>query len=264
MKYEIKDNIYKRINSKEKSNKEKKLSLLKFLKVFFLITIIIFFILFYFIIIYEEVTGKKILYPEKILVKGLTVKSSEDFIKENNLDSLIIINFFSRKLKESIKSLYYVKDVKIKFFFLNNILIEIFEKEKSFIFYDENNGVFYYLSSDGYILEKCLSIDLLNYPIVTIENVIPEIGKKINLPEWFLFVSEDKYYRKIISQIKIFKNGEIYIYLNNINFYTKFGTYFNKEKIENLILISKIIGDNDKIKYLDLSISNIGRIVEKE
>lgn len=261
MKYDIKDRINNNKNNK-KEDRVYKFNLLKIIKIIFIIFIVIFIILFYMILIFEDITGYKLLYPSNIIIKGLTIENEEEFIYKNNLKKLIIFNFFSKKFKDEIKSLYYVKDLKVKYKPLNTIILEIYEKEKSFILYDENEGSFYYVSKDGYILDKCITIDLLNYLIISFEGIEPKIGKKIDVPLWVKNVKDD--YNKIFSQIKIKSNNEIIVFINNTSFYAKVGNYFSKEKIENLILISKIIKENSKIKFVDLSIGNIGRIVEKD
>jgi|YNPMSStandDraft_1061717.scaffolds.fasta_scaffold00634_6 cell division septal protein FtsQ len=260
MKYDIKDIAdKKRIESYE--NNKSKFNIKRFFSIFFIIFFVFFILVFYFIIFYEEITGEKFFYPKKIYIKGLTYISEDEFIYKFKLNERFIFNFFSNKLKEEIKSLYYIKDLKIRYKFLNNIIIEIKEKPNYIIVYDEMNGIFYYVSEDGFVLKKCVSIDLLNYIIVTIESYMPKIGEKIEMPIWISEIS--KKYNQLISQIKINKDKEIIVFINGVPFYAKGGNYLNKEKIENLILISKVIGEKLNIKFIDLSLGNVGRIIER-
>lgn len=244
------------------SYRKKKIDKIK--KFIIYITISVFFVLLIFIFTDSNIK-RKIFYVSNIKVVGLTYMNEDNFIKKFSLNNISIFNFYKKKLKEKINSLYFIKDYKIKYRFYNNIELIINEKPVYFILYDPERGLFYKISNDLTILGYADDIDIINYIIISKElQKIYKPGDKtevnIDLFNKMTYFSEEA---KLISEIKYSFNKKIAFFVNT-PFRVEMGNRVDEKKIKNFLLLKNLIKEPEKIDFVDFSFPDIGRIVEKE
>lgn len=255
MKYDI-NGKYRYSYIRRKNSKIKKFFLYIFLSLFIVLLITI---------ITNKNIYKKLFYPQEITISGLTYISENDFIDKFSLNNLSIFNFYKKKLKEKINSLYFVKDYNLKYSFFNKIKIIIIEKPIYFILYDPDRGLFYRISKDYTVLGYASNINIINYVILS--KKINKIYKPGDKTEFKVdFFNKTTYFSKearIISEIKV-NIDKIEAFFVDTPFRVEMGNFIDNKKIKNFLLLRNLIKNPEKIDFVDFSFPDIGRIVEKE
>ncbi len=196
---------------------------------------------------------------KQIIIKGVDKEKCNEIATKFDLNNLSIINFFKKKLKENLKDLYYISNVKISYKFLNIIEIEVFEKSIKYLLYNQFEGKFYQVSKDGTILGLEKSSNLLNYPIVTLkENVEYQKGDKYNSYKVIEDINFD--FGNRISEI-ILDDNNTYGFFIDMPYYAYFGSNIDENKIKNIVLTNNVLEKEKSISYIDISYPSIGRIV---
>lgn len=230
--------------------------------ILFLFFVILFMLVIFAFILFLNSTKISDINLTIIGLKGEYQDEFLNFIKDKKILQILLPNF-----KKKLSEIYFIKSVKIFYLPLKKVKIQILEKKPFFILYDRKNGIFYQMSEDKKVLRIINDNSLLSYSIISLElNKKYERGEKI---EFFYnrieFYNEDYQLSEIIVD-----KGNIFGIPVKYKYLIQFGSYVDRNKIDNLNLLFTFIKENDEdkriknITFIDFTYSDIARLIFRQ